>query len=171
MKPIPTNEEKKLNPANFIVSRTDLKGRLTYCNTIFMDICGYSEEELIGMPHSMIRHPDMPRCIFKLLWERLWAREEIFAYVKNLCKDGGFYWVIAHVTPTINFNNEVTGYHSNRRAPNDRAVQLIANIYDELRTIEQNCDDRKVGLQKSYNHLMNMLNQKGISYDEFILSL
>lgn len=75
---------------DFIVSKTDTKGKITYCNQIFMEFACLQESELLGQPHSIVRHPDMPKVIFKLLWERIQNKKEIFAYVKNLSADGGF---------------------------------------------------------------------------------
>jgi PAS domain S-box-containing protein len=171
MRPTPKFLEKKLDPNRFIVTRTDIKGKITYCNEEFVNISGYEEEELLGQAHSITRHPDMPRAVFKLLWDVILSGEEVFAYVKNLCKDGEFYWVIAHVTPTFNAANQVSGFHSNRRAPNFQSVKQIARIYEELIAIEQNSQDRKIGLTKSYEALTQLIKQKGVSYNEFILSL
>lgn len=83
--------ERTLGRDEIIVSKTDTRGRLTYVNRTFMSIADYSEAELLGKPHNVIRHPDMPRTIFKLLWDRIAAGQEIFAWVKNRTKDGGFY--------------------------------------------------------------------------------
>src|SRR6186713_1329751 len=84
----PTGVENLLGEEELIVSKTDLKGRITYANDVFVRMAKYSYAELMGAPHSMIRHPDMPRCIFKLLWDTLQSKQEIFAYVVNLAKDG-----------------------------------------------------------------------------------
>ncbi|MDP3935671.1 MAG: PAS domain-containing protein [Alphaproteobacteria bacterium] len=154
-----------------IVSRTDSKGLLVYCNRLFLNISGYSEKELLGKPHSMIRHPDMPKAVFKLLWEYIQQGNEIFAYVKNLCKDGAYYWVLAHVTPTFNDKNEIIGYHSNRRSPNKASVEKIASIYAELLAIENNSTSSAEGLKKSYSSLLNVTSNKGEDYNEFILKI
>ena len=87
----PTGVENLLGEEELIVSKTDLKGRITYANDIFLRMAKYSYAELMGAPHSLIRHPDMPRCVFKLLWDTLQSRQEIFAYVVNLAKDGSHY--------------------------------------------------------------------------------
>jgi PAS domain S-box-containing protein len=154
-----------------LVSRTDAKGKIVYSNEIFLRVAGYKEHELLGKPHSIVRHPDMPRCVFKLLWDTISKGEEIFAYVKNLCKDGSYYWVIAHVTPTFNENNIIIGYHSNRRRPKDSAVKIISELYKILLNEEQKVADRRIGLQNSYNLLMKILNEKGLSYEEFVLTI
>lgn len=91
----PRNNEHALREDEFIVSKTDTRGVITYCNRTFMRISGFSEAELFGQPHNIIRHPDMPRGAFRLLWKQLQAGNEFFGYVKNLCKDGSYYWVLA----------------------------------------------------------------------------
>lgn len=92
-----TGVERTFDPDQFIVSKTDLKGRITYANKVFLDIADYTEAEILGQPHSVIRHAHMPRCVFRLLWERIQTGREIFAYVVNAAKNGDHYWVLAHV--------------------------------------------------------------------------
>ena len=113
----PTALERTMRENDFIVSKTDLKGRITYCNRIFIEFAGYAEHELLGAPHNLIRHPDMPRGVFQFLWDSLHAERECFAYVKNMSKDGGFYWVLANVTPSYGEDGRVEGYFSVRRKP------------------------------------------------------
>ena len=168
----PTTTERFFDKNEIIVSKTDLKGHLTYVNRTFMAIADYTEPELLGQPHSLIRHPDMPRCVFKLLWDRLQAKQEIFAYVKNMTKHGDFYWVLAHATPSLSPTGEVLGYHSNRRVPEHRIVDsVIAPLYRSLKEIEDREADRRVGLEKSTGALHAILKEKGIGYDEFIFGL
>ena len=97
----PTGRERMFGEDEIIVSKTDLKGRITYANSVFLRVAGYAEEDVLGQPHSMIRHPGMPRAVFKLLWETIAGGREIFAYVKNMARDGDHYWVFAHVTPSF----------------------------------------------------------------------
>ena len=97
----PTAVERVMREDDFIISLTDTKGRITYGNRIFIEFSGYTEDELLGTQHNIIRHPDMPRSVFKLLWDKIQAKEECFAYVKNMSKDGSFYWVFANITPTF----------------------------------------------------------------------
>jgi PAS domain S-box-containing protein len=168
----PTNVERKFEAGEIIVSKTDLKGHLTYVNHTFMAISDFDEPELLGQPHSMIRHPDMPRCIFKLLWETIQNRKEIFAYVKNMTKTGDYYWVLAHVTPSLGASGEILGYHSNRRVPARRALDgIIIPLYSELSSIESREPDRKKGLDRSYERLQSLLKEKGVAYDQFVFSL
>jgi hypothetical protein len=114
----------------------------------------------------------MPRCVFKLLWDRLQAGKEIFAYVKNMTKTGDFYWVLAHATPSVTTSGETVGYHSNRRVPDRRVIDgTIIPLYRLLKSIEDGASDRKVGLDSSSARLMALLQEKGVGYDEFIFSL
>lgn len=162
----PNGNEKKLSPNDFIISKTDTKGKITYCNRIFIELAGYSEEELLSKPHSIVRHPDMPKIIFKYLWDRVKAKKEIFAYVKNLCKDGGHYWVYANVTASTDHNGQVLGYYSVRRKPSDTALNEIEPLYQKLLQREKNG-----GMDASEKYLKQILNEKGIGYDEFVVSL
>lgn len=166
-----TNHERVLAEDELIVSKTDLRGRITYVNPIFRKISGYTAEECMDQPHSMIRHPAMPRAVFKLLWETVEAGREIFAYVNNRCKNGDNYWVFAHVTPVLSKTGEVVGYHSNRRFVRRAALEVIEPVYQRLSQIENQSSDRKSGLKKSFEALQGILSDKGTSYDRFILSI
>ncbi len=167
----PTGKEIFFPKDDIIVSKTDLKGKLTYTNVLFETISGYSRAELLGQPHNIIRHPEMPRCIFKLLWDTLKQQQEIFAYVVNLCKNGDHYWVLAHVVPTYDLMENHVGYHSSRRCPDRQIVRKMAEFYRESVQIEKSCHNPKQGLQASTDHLMNYLSQQNMSYGEYIFSL
>ncbi len=156
----------ELDSNDFLVSKTDLKGRITYCNQSFMKTAGYTEAELLGKPHNIVRHPDMPRIIFKLLWDRIQSNQEIFAYVKNKTKNGGFYWVYANVTASVNDSGDTIGYYSVRRKVNENALPLVENLYGKLLK-----EEIRGGMDASYKYLSNMLKEKGVSYDEFVTSL
>ncbi len=112
-----TGCERSFGENDVIVTKTDLKGQITYANRVFLGISELTLDDAIGAPHSLIRHPDMPRCVFKLLWERIENGKEIFAYVLNRAFSGDHYWVFAHATPSYGGNGQLSGYHSNRRAP------------------------------------------------------
>lgn len=150
----------------FIVSKTDLTGRISYGNALFIKISGYSEKELLGAPHNILRHPDMPKLVFKLLWDRVQGGQEIFAYVKNMTRNGDFYWVFAHVTPSFDTNGKIIGYHSVRRKPSAKALSVIAPFYNALLA-----DERTGGVSAAQKRLDALLNDQRKSYDEFILSL
>jgi len=136
-----------------------------------VSISGYTEEELLGQPHSIIRHPDMPRCVFKLLWDTVQQGEEIFAYVKNMCKNGDYYWVFAHVTPTFDAANQIIGYHSNRRVPERHQVKLFEDLYRQLRTEEMRHRDGREGMAAATEMLMGAVHATKSSYGEFVFSV
>ena len=160
----PTQNEKYFKQQTLLVTKTDIKGRITYANRAFIDIVGLSEKELIGAPHNIVRHPDMPKIIFKYLWDYLQASKEIHAYVKNICADGSYYWVMANVTPSF-LSGKVVGYHSARRQPSKKALEVIIPLYKKLLMAEQSG-----GISASEKIMDQILQEKGVPYDEFILS-
>jgi len=167
----PTNRERTFGTEEVIVSKTDLKGKITYANEVFCRIADYSREELLGAPHSIVRHPDMPRCVFKLLWDTISQGNEIFAYVKNMARTGDYYWVFAHVTPTFDTKGNIIGYHSNRRCPDRSAIMVIESVYKDLLAIEQVAPDGPTGLAASTKAVVDLLTSKGVTYDELIFSI
>lgn len=167
----PTGREAPFRDGELIVSKTDLKGRITYCNDVFLRVAGFQEHELIGAPHSIIRHPDMPRAVFKLLWDTIGAGGEIFAYVLNMAKNGDHYWVFAHVTPSFDSSGKIVSYHSNRRKPRADAVAAASGLYKQLKAIEDSPSNRKDGMKAAYDELVGILAKKEIGYDRFVLSL
>ncbi len=168
---VPTGVERQFGTEEIIVSKTDLKGHLTYANDVFIRVSGYEEHELIGRPHSLIRHPDMPRAVFKLLWDTVESGREIFAYVNNMSRNGDHYWVLAHVTPSFDGDGRIIGYHSNRRVPDRRVLDKIVPMYDMLRSTERRHADRKDGLVASVAMLEGMLAKTGLSYHEWVWTL
>ena len=167
-----TGVERFFKPNEVIVSKTDLKGRITYANEVFQHIAGYTEQELLGQPHSIVRHPAMPRCVFKLLWDTLEAGEEIFAYVINRAKNGDHYWVFAHVTPSFDEQGNIISYHSSRRVPRRDVVEgVITPLYKQLLDAENSFENSKEGMAVSFQAVLDLLNEKGVGYDELIFSL
>lgn len=166
-----TGVERTFDHDEIIVSKTDIKGRVTYANQVFLRVAQYTEEEILGKPHNLIRHPDMPRCVFQLLWDTIQDRREIFAYVVNRTKHGDHYWVFAHVTPTFSPSGQIIGYHSNRRVPNRDAVDTVKKIYSRLLLEEERHRTPKEAIQASTRLLLDLLGQQGVSYDEFVFSL
>ena len=166
----PNNRERVMREDDFIVSKTDLKGRITYCNRIFIEFSGYAEDELIGAQHNIIRHPDMPRGVFKLLWDTIASGKECFAYVKNLSKDGGFYWVMANVTPSYDASGNIISYLSVRRKPRDSGVKVATELYRTMLEAEARAG-AKNAIQASTEILVNILNEKGLSYEELVLAI
>ncbi len=158
--------ERVLGDEDFIVSKTDTKGRIIYVNKIFMDLAEYGEDELLGKPHNIVRHPDMPKAIFKLLWERIQAKKEIFAYVVNTTKKGNHYWVFANVTASLDARGSIVGFYSVRRKPNPQALEIIKPLYKQL------CDaERSGGVEASTKLLKQTLAEKGADYDEYIIHI
>jgi PAS domain S-box-containing protein len=166
----PTTIERVMREDDFIVSMTDTKGIITYCNRIFIEFSGYSETELLGSQHNIIRHPDMPRAVFKLLWDKIQNREECFAYVKNMSKDGGFYWVFTNVTPVFDPAGNITGYFSVRRKPKQSGVQTASAVYAAMLEAEKKAGAANA-IAASTKVLVDILNEKGLSYDELVLAI
>ncbi len=156
----PTSQEYKLGNDDFIVSKTDISGRITYANRIFMQIAGYSESELLGQQHNIIRHPDMPRGVFRFLWDTIKSGEEFSGFVKNMSADGGFYWVFANVTPDYDRYGKLQGYYSVRRTPPQSAIETISSIYKEMLLIEKQ-SSTKEGPDKSIAYLVDVVQQSG----------
>lgn len=164
--------ERFFDDDEIIVSKTDLKGRLTYTNNVFLRLASMDEKDAIGAPHNIIRNPTMPRAIFKLLWDTIQDGKEIFAYVVNRSTNGDHYWVLAHVTPSYDASGNILGYHSNRRVP-DRPIldNVIIPLYKDLLAEERKHSSKKDGLDASVGMISNLLKEKGVEYDEFVLSL
>ena len=157
---------KEMNDNDFIVSKTDTKGRITYCNQIFMDMAEYTEEELLGKPHNLIRHPDMPKAVFKFLWDTLPTKQEVFAYVINRTKNGNDYWVYANITASEDKNGKIIAYYSVRRKPNPDAIAIIKPLYAKMLEVE-----KSKGVEASFQILVDLLTEKGVGYDELIISI
>jgi PAS domain S-box-containing protein len=166
----PTSVERVMREDDYIVSMTDTSGRITYGNRIFIEYSGYTESELLGTQHNIIRHPDMPRAVFKLLWDKIANREECFAYVKNMAKDGSFYWVFANVTPTFDDKGEITGYFSVRRKPKTSGVNVATEVYRLMLEAEKKAGPANA-IAASTKVLVDILNEKGLSYDELVLAI
>ena len=165
----PTGVERRFGADEIIVTKTDPRGVITYANEVFLRTSALTEQEAVGQPHSLIRHPDMPRAVFKLLWDTLKNRQEIFAYVVNLASDGAHYWVYAHVTPSFAADGRLVGYHSNRRLPEPAAVAEISRLYERIRTLEQRQTSTPAAVEAGWRALQEALD--GQTYDEFIWAL
>jgi methyl-accepting chemotaxis protein len=127
-----TNVEQVMRDGEFIVSRTDTRGLITYINPYFLEISGFTESELIGAPHNIVRHPDMPAEAFEDLWRTLQAGKPWTGYVKNRCKNGDYYWVLANATP-IWEGNQVAGYLSVRTKPERAMVEKVDQVYRQFK--------------------------------------
>ena len=166
----PSGIERVLKNEDFIVSKTDLKGRITYGNRAFADYAGYSEAEFLGQAHSLVRHPDMPRSVFKLLWSFIEQENEVFAYVKNMAKDGSHYWVMANITPSYDVAGQLVGYFSVRRRPNMKALPAVTALYKTMLALE-NTDDAREGMRRSAEYLAAQWALQSTDYNSFVLSL
>lgn len=170
MRITPNNQEIVMREGDLIVSKTDIKGRITYGNRAFNEYSGFSENELLGVQHNIVRHPDMPRAVFKLLWDRIQAGQEVFAFVKNIRKDGAYYWVFANITPSYDAQNNLLGYFSVRRKPNTRAIQTIQPLYSQMLQLEQS-GGAKDGIAAATKLMVDAMAKLQISYDDFVLQL
>jgi len=157
---------KEMKDEDFIVSKTDLKGRIVYSNQIFMEMAEYTEDELLEKPHSIIRHPDMPKAVFRHLWNVIPTKQEIFAFVINKTKNNNDYWVYANVTATVDLNGKIVDYYSVRRKPNPKALAVIIPLYKKMMEVEKSS-----GVDASFKVLTDILAEKGVSYDELVISL
>ncbi len=164
--PTPLDREIKLDPSQVIMSKTDSRGVIEYANDYFMEICGYEEYELMGQPHSIIRHPDMPKVIFKVLWERLNKGENIHALVKNLAKDGRYYWVLTNFETKYDDEGNIVSHYARRKAAPSNVIYQIEKLYKTLRAIE-----KKQNPETAERYFTGLLEEKGQTYDEFILDL
>ncbi len=167
----PTGVERKLGVDEIIVSKTDLRGHITYANRTFLRIADYTENDLLGQPHNIIRHPGMPRAVFRLLWNTVQAGQEIFAYVVNLTKGGDHYWVFAHVTPTFDEHGTITGYHSNRRSPSEESVIKVQALYGKVLAEEQKHPNPLDAASAGLKMLTEYLSSHNVDYNTFIFSL
>jgi len=162
--PSPINEPIKLDKYKYIMSRTDTRGNIEFGNDYFFEISGYTSNELIGQPHNTIRHPDMPKVIFKLMWDRLKQGKNIFAVVKNMAKDGRYYWVTTKFEIRKDpLNNTISSYMAYRQAAKSQAVSTISKLYAELIEIE-----KSGGVEASEKYLSGYLDSKRLTYDEYI---
>ncbi|GIF18715.1 PAS domain S-box-containing protein [Actinoplanes tereljensis] len=166
---LPTGVERTFGADEIIVTKTDPRGVLTYANDVFLRLSACTEEEALGQPHNLIRHPDMPRAVFKLLWDTLGRREEIFAYVLNLALDGAHYWVFAHVTPSFDRAGKLVGYHSNRRRPDPESVLAVKQVYDRILHTERGRPTKGAAVDSGWKQLQEELD--GQTYDEFVWTI
>ncbi len=162
--PKPIDNEIKLSTKRYIVSKTDAKGIIEYGNDYFVEISGYLESELIGKPHSIVRHPDMPRIAFKLMWDRIKQGKNFIAVVKNLAKDGSYYWVITDFEPKKDpLTNKIISYTAFRKAAPQKAIDTMIPIYAKLLEIE-----KEGGMEASEKFLLDFLEERQTTYDDFI---
>ena len=161
------DEAKVVKPNDLIISRTDVEGIITYCNETFVQLSGWSQEELMGSNHNLIRHPDMPQIIFKMAWDTISANKEFYGYLKNLCKDGRYYWAFAYISTDINRDGIHVGYTSSRRHVPQIAIDNVAPLYKILIAAE-----KEGGMTLSKTVLKKYLEKKEFSnYDQYIVDI
>ena len=135
------DEEIQLDPKRYIVSETDAKGRITFCNDYFIEVCGYTKDELLGSAHNIVRHPDMPKIVFKLLWDTIRQGKNINAVVKNLAKDGRYYWIFTEFASRKDADtDEIIGYTASRKSISKYVIEVMADLYAKLIEIEEKED-------------------------------
>ncbi len=166
----PTNRAMELQPDEFIVSKTDTQGRITYANRVFMRLSGYTEAELLGANHNILRHPDMPKGVYKLFWDTISQGGEFFGFVKNLCKTGDHYWVFATVTPDFDARGRIEGYFSVRRRPAAGAVERITPLYEHMLDIERRTGGAGAAAA-SLTYLQEQLREEHAGYEPFVFGL
>ncbi len=154
--PKPIDEEIELENNVYIESDTDLKGIITYANDYFAKISGYTPEELIGQPHNIVRHPDMPKILFKILWDRLKEEKTFIAAIKNLAKDGRYYWVFTDFEMIRDDNGKVIGYRAIRKKISHHVTSILDPIYKKLTEIE-----KEGGMEASQKYLESFLSEHG----------
>jgi len=170
--PEANNTEHIVKNVDLIVSKSDEEGNITYVNPIFIKISGYSQANLLEQPHAILRHPDMPKVIFKYLWENIKEGRDVVAYVKNLCADGGYYWVLATVKMAKNPDGSFRNYMSTRKCITENAKVTMSELYQSLLDIEKSegeeasqkafysfLEDNNINNADSFNAYMKNLNK------------
>jgi len=155
-KPTPIDEEIELKNNVYIESDTDTKGIITYANDYFAEISGYTPQELIGKPHNIVRHPDMPKILFKILWDRLQSGQNFIAAIKNLAKDGRYYWVFTDFESIKDQNGEIIGYKAARKKISKHVTEVLDPIYKKLTEVE-----KEGGMEASAKYLDEFLAEHG----------
>ncbi len=160
----PKNIETKFDVNEIFFSSTDLKGIIKAGNRVFYRISQYSPEEMIGKPHNIVRHPDMPKIIFKLLWDFIKNKKIIIAYVKNLAKDGSYYWVLAIVLPIVGKDGKIKKYLSIRIKPTSDYFNVIPELYKKLLKME-----KRYEMEDIFSFLQEEIKKLGFeSYEDFM---
>lgn len=160
------NVEVDWDKTSELVTRTSRTGIINYANSAFITASGYSKDELLDQPHNITRHPDMPRAIFRLLWESLKIGEDFHAIIKNKTKEGKFYWFITQFNFIRDGEGNISEYMARRKSVSDEAITKIEKVYKTLKEIEE-----EKGLDKSLSYFENLLNEKNQSYEEFLSAI
>ncbi|RUT68831.1 PAS domain S-box protein [Flavobacterium cupreum] len=163
-RPTPSDREVDWNKTKVLLSKTDTKGTILYANEAFIDVSGYDEFELIGHAHNIIRHPDMPKVIFKFLWDSIKSSQNIHAIIKNMSKTGRYYWVITDFKIISDTDGEIVGYFGTRKSvPDEIIVKFIEPLYKKLIHIEE-----ASGVHASEEYLIGFLEERKKTYMEYV---
>lgn len=162
-RPTPINEEIIIPDEEVLISVTDPKGIIIETNDIFTKISGYSDEELIGSSHNIIRHPDMPKIMFKIVWDHIMDKENVMAVVKNLAKDGKYYWVVTDFVTRVDADRNIINYTAYRRPVHDKVKQAVIPLYKALCAIED-----VAGMDSAEKFLNNYFEDRDTNYDDMI---
>ncbi|TRX36095.1 PAS domain-containing protein [Flavobacterium sp. ZT3R18] len=166
-RPIPIDKEVVWDKTQTIMSKTDLYGTIEYANEVFVDVCGYEDYELMAQPHNIVRHPDMPKVVFKVLWENIQKGNQFHGIVKNLAKSGRYYWVITNFEYSRDEDGNIVNYIARRKAvPQDVITKHIEPLYKKLLLIEE-----ASGVGASEKYLIGFLEEQGLSYVDLITKL
>ena len=157
-------DEEIIIPDNeVLISVTDPKGIITDANDVFCKVAGYTNEELIGSPHNCIRHPDMPQIMFKIVWDHIKDRENVMAVVKNLAKDGRYYWIVTDFVTQVDADRNIISYTAYRRPIDDKVKEAIIPLYQALTAIE-----KIEGMDASEKFLKAFFEKRDLTYDDMI---
>jgi PAS domain S-box-containing protein len=162
-RPNPINKEIIISEEEVLISVTDPKGIITEVNEIFTKVAGYSEEELVGASHNIIRHPDMPKVMFKIVWDHIMDKENVMAVMKNLAKDGKYYWVVTDFVTKVDADRNIINYTAYRRPVSDKVKEAVVPLYKALCAIED-----IAGMEASEKFLGDYFERLGMTYDELI---
>ena len=166
-RPTPIDKEVGWNKSQVVISETDVYGRITNVNDVFCNVCGYSPEEMIGQPHIIIRHPDMPKLVFKLLWDNLKVGNNFIGVIKNLAKSGEYYWVITDFEMRRDATGNITHYIARRKSVPKAVIEnYVAPLYETLLKLE-----KVGGMELSSRFFKNYLAKQGKDYIDFIIDV
>ena len=166
-RPTPIDKEVGWNKSQVVISETGVYGRITNVNDVFCNVCGYSPEEMIGQPHSIIRHPDMPKLVFKLLWDNLKVGNNFIGVIKNLAKSGEYYWVITDFEMRRDATGNITHYIARRKSVPKAVIEnYVAPLYETLLKLE-----KVGGMELSSRFFKNYLAKQGKDYIDFIIDV
>lgn len=166
-RPVPIDKEVSWDKTKTIMSKTDRFGTIEYANEVFIDVCGYEDYELMSQPHNIIRHPDMPKVIFKVLWDNLKKGNNYHAIVKNMAKSGRYYWVITDFDISKDEKGNIVNYFARRKAvPQEVITKHIEPLYKRLLQIES-----ASSMEASEKYLIGYLEEQNKTYVDFIMEI